>query len=163
MKETDNHIFFWGEFLSNWYPCEFVATINGKQVKFHNTEQYFMYMKAIKFGDKEIAEEILKKGDNPKIAKNLGRKVKNYDDGVWNNVRYSVMRDACFMKFSQNESLKKKLLNPKWSDKGFVEGSPYDRIWGIGVHYKDASDDESTWRGENLLGKVLNEVRELLK
>ena len=122
-----------------------------------------MYMKAIKFGDKEIAEEILKKGDNPKIAKNLGRKVKNYDDGVWNNVRYSVMRDACFMKFSQNEYLKKKLLNPKWSDKGFVEGSPYDRIWGIGVHYKDASDDESTWRGENLLGKVLNEVRELLK
>lgn len=67
------------------------------------------------------------------------------------------------MKFSQNEYLKKKLLNPKWSDKGFVEGSPYDRIWGIGVHYKDASDDESTWRGENLLGKVLNEVRELLK
>lgn len=132
-------------------------------MKFHNTEQYFMYMKAIKFGDKEIAEEILKKGENPKIAKNLGRKVKNYDDGVWNNVRYSVMRDACFMKFSQNEYLKKKLLNPKWSDKGFVEGSPYDRIWGIGVHYKDASDDESTWRGENLLGKVLNEVRELLK
>ena len=122
-----------------------------------------MYMKAIKFGDKEIAEEILKKGDNPKIAKNLGRKVKNYDDGVWNNVRYSVMRDACFMKFSQNEYLKKKLLNPKWSDKGFVEGSPYDRIWGIGVHYKDASDDESTWRGENLLGKVLNEVRDALK
>lgn len=132
-------------------------------MKFHNTEQYFMYMKAIKFGDKEIAEEILKKGDNPKIAKNLGRKVKNYDDGVWNNVRYSVMRDACFMKFSQNKDLKKKLLNPKWSDKGFVEGSPYDRIWGIGVHYKDASDDESTWRGENLLGKVLNEVREALK
>ena len=122
-----------------------------------------MYMKAIKFGDKEIAEEILKKGENPKIAKNLGRKVKNYDDGVWNNVRYSVMRDACFMKFSQNEYLKKKLLNPKWSDKGFVEGSPYDRIWGIGVHYKDASDDESTWRGENLLGKVLNEVRDALK
>lgn len=132
-------------------------------MKFHNTEQYFMYMKAIKFGDKEIAEEILKKGENPKIAKNLGRKVKNYDDGVWNNVRYSVMRDACFMKFSQNEYLKKKLLNPKWSDKGFVEGSPYDRIWGIGVHYKDASDDESTWRGENLLGKVLNEVRDALK
>ncbi len=122
-----------------------------------------MYMKAIKFGDKEIAEEILKKGENPKIAKNLGRKVKNYDDGVWNNVRYSVMKDACFMKFSQNEYLKNKLLNPKWSDKGFVEGSPYDRIWGIGVHYNDASDDESTWRGENLLGKVLNEVREALK
>ena len=54
-------------------------------------------------------------------------------------------------------------MNPKWSDQGFVEGSPYDRIWGIGVHYKDASDDESTWRGENLLGKVLNEVRESLK
>ena len=67
------------------------------------------------------------------------------------------------MKFSQNESLKKKLLNPKWSAQGFVEGSPYDRSWGIGVHYKGASDDESTWRGENLLGKVLNEVRELLK
>lgn len=163
MRETDKHIFFWGEFLSNWYPCEFVVSVRGKSMKFHNAEQYFMYMKAIEFGDNGIAEEILKKGKNPKIAKSLGRKVRNFDNEVWDKKRYSVMMDACLCKFSQNKDLKDKLLNPKWENKGFVEGSPYDRIWGIGVHYEDASDDESTWRGENLLGKVLNDVREKLK
>lgn len=163
MRETSKHIFFWGDFLSNWHPCEFIASVNGKAIKFYNTEQYFMFMKAIQFGDNEIAEKILSEGKNPKIAKKLGRKVNNYDDEVWNKVRYSIMRDACLFKFSQNEDLKKQLLNPKWSNKGFVEGSPYDRIWGIGIHYKDASDDESTWKGENLLGRVLNEVREKLR
>ena len=44
-----------------------------------------------------------------------------------------------------------------------VEASPYDRIWGIGL---EASNPEAhcrtTWRGANLLGKILTEVREEL-
>ena len=35
-----------------------------------------------------------------------------------------------------------------------------DKIWGIGLHVRDdAARDRSNWRGENLLGEVLMEVR----
>lgn len=159
MKVTDKHIFFWGEWPSNWFKCHF--TVDGRE--FFNSEQYFMWVKAITFGDTEIAEEILVKGKNPKVAKVLGRKVKNYDDKVWNEKRYQVMVDANMHKFSQNKDLKELLLNKELEGKHFCEASPLDTVWGLGVGESEALDDQSNWKGQNLLGKVLDEVREKLK
>lgn len=162
MRVTDKHIFFWGEWPSNWSPSEFTVYYDGKPYNFHNSEQYFMFVKAKMFGDEEIALKILLNGKDPKAAKTLGREVKNYDDKVWNEKRYEVMVDACYHKFSQNEELLNNILSEEYEGKNFVEGSPIDKIWGIGVHWKDASDDESTWKGQNLLGKALDEVRKRL-
>lgn len=162
MKVTDKHVFFWGQYLSNWHEAPFTVEYEGKKYRFHNTEQYFMFVKAKTFGDDEIAKEIIVKGKNPAIAKALGRKVKNYDDKVWNEKRYQVMLEANMEKYTQNEILKNSLLNKKYDGKHFVEASPYDTIWGIGVGEKEAKDDESNWRGTNLLGKVLDEVRNKL-
>lgn len=159
MKVTDKHIFFWGEWPSNWFKCHF--TVDGRE--FFNSEQYFMWVKAITFGDTEIAEEILLKGKNPKVAKSLGRKVKNYDDKVWNEKRYQVMVDANMLKYSQNKDLKELLLNKELEGKHFCEASPLDTVWGLGVGESEALDDQSNWKGQNLLGKVLDEVREKLK
>ena len=162
MKVTDKHVFFWGEWPSNWFKCHFTVEHNGKELHFFNSEQYFMWVKAITFGDEEVAEKILEKGKNPKIAKALGREVKNYDDKVWNEKRYQVMVDANLYKYSQNEELKELLLNPELEGKHYVESSPLDKIWGIGVGETEALDDESNWRGQNLLGKALDEVRDKL-
>lgn len=163
MKVTDKYIYFWGEWPSNWHPCHFTIPSEDSVKKvFFNSEQYFMYIKAITFGDTEIAEEILLRGKNPKTAKALGRQVKNYDDKVWNEKRYQVMVDANMLKYSQNEDLKQLLLNKEFDGKGFVESSPYDKIWGIGIGESEALDDKSNWKGLNLLGKVLDEVREKL-
>ena len=49
MKVTDKHVCFWNEWPSNWYPAEFDIEVNGALCHFYNTEQYFMYMKAIIF------------------------------------------------------------------------------------------------------------------
>lgn len=162
MRVTDKHVFFWGEWPSNWYPSEFTVNYDGKPYTFYNSEHYFMFVKAKVFGDEDTALEILLGGKDPKLAKTLGRKVKNYDDKVWDEKRYDVMLEACYHKFSQNEDLMEKLLDEELRGKGFVEGSPIDKVWGIGIHWEEASDDESTWKGQNLLGKVLNEVRDRL-
>lgn len=161
MKITSNHVFFWGGIFSNWEIAEFDAEIGGEKCHFYNSEQYFMYIKALTFGDNKIAKEILDKGMNPKVAKELGRKVKNYNDKVWNDKRYQVMVDANMLKFKQNGNLLKELLSEKYEGKHFCEASPKDRIWGVGLSENDPLiDDEKNWLGTNLLGKVLDEVRE---
>ena len=44
-----------------------------------------------------------------------------------------------------------------------VEASPMDRIWGIGLASKDSRAwNKSTWRGRNLLGYAITEVRDEL-
>ena len=93
----------------------------------------------------------------------MGRKVQGYDDKVWNEKRFDIMLDANLLKFTQNEELKKTILSEEFEGKGFVEASPVDTIWGIGCDEVTALDDESNWRGQNLLGKVLDETRKKLK
>ena len=45
-----------------------------------------------------------------------------------------------------------------------VEASPYDRIWGIGMKAGDQGiETPMHWKGLNLLGYALMEVRDLLK
>jgi ribA/ribD-fused uncharacterized protein len=97
------------------------------------------------------------------MAKTLGRLVKNYDDKKWNEIRYQIMVNANYYKYSQSEELKELLLNPEFDDKHFVEASPLDGIWGIKCGETEALDDKSNWNGLNLLGKALDEVREKLK
>ena len=42
-----------------------------------------------------------------------------------------------------------------------VEASPMDRIWGVGLSSEDPRiQDPATWRGQNLLGKVLTRLSE---
>ena len=160
IRVTDKHVFFWSGWPSNWYPSIFQAEYEGEEHTFYTAEQYFMFVKAKTFKDEKTAKEIIENGKDPKVAKNLGRKVSNYDNTIWNEKRYQVMFDACYLKCTRCPKLQEALLGERYKGKGFVESSPVDKIWGIGIHTWDASDDESTWKGQNLLGKVLNDVRE---
>lgn len=163
MRVTEKHIFFWGEFPSNWHPARFVIERDGKELEFFNSEQYFMYEKAMVFGDEVTAMRILFEGKDPKKAKSLGRQVKNYDDKVWEKVRYQIMVYANMHKYLQNKELREKLLSEEFDGKKYVEASPLDGIWGIKCDEATALDDESNWNGLNLLGKALDEVRSALK
>lgn len=154
---TDKYVLFWGSELSNWYDCK--LTYNG--MHFFNSEQAFMWKKAVTFDDTESAIKIAHTA-SPSEAKKLGRKVKNFDAQKWSEVSYQIMVEVNFAKYQQNPRLKATLLST--GDKTIVEASPYDVIWGIGLHWEDDRClDESQWRGQNLLGKALMEVRESFK
>lgn len=153
-------VLFWGnkqkfpEF-SNWYKSEFI--LNG--IKFVNVEQAMMYQKAKLFGDEAIATKILA-CTNPMLIKGMGRKVAKFDPKIWDKMKYKIVYDACFAKFTQDLKLTDLLLSTGCCP--IAEASPKDRIWGIGIaaDHPDASDP-SKWdqHGQNLLGKAIMEVR----
>lgn len=168
-KDKD-FISFWGvkdhkdkyRFLSNFYPCQIEVThFDSKQVKkFKSSEQLFMYKKAILFEDFKVADTIFKVNkDSPQFYKNQGRKVKGFDEDTWNENKYDLMKATLYEKFSQNTYLKKWLLNT--GNSILVETSPFDRIWGIGLKNTDSGwKNVDRWKGENLLGFCLMEVRD---
>jgi ribA/ribD-fused uncharacterized protein len=164
MKITEKHILFWGNWPSNfaWAPIK-VTCVDGIERRFFSSEQYFMYEKAIHFGDTFTAEKILALEFNENFsyaAKKLGRQVKGFDSDQWQKVSYDIMLRGCLAKYSQNKVLFDKITAPEFEGKHFVEASPYDKIWGIGIGENEPdADDESKWKGKNWLGKVLDEVR----
>lgn len=159
IKIHGDYVAFWNGVFSNYYPCLFRAY----RKLWYSSEQCFMWLKAKYFKDEETALAI-ENAQNPSFAKRLGREVKNFDESKWQKVRYEKMYEAVFNKFSQNEHLLQELLSDKYKDKHFVEGSPHDRIWGVGIKWTDkAIADKDNWRGENLLGAVLDDVRKKLK
>lgn len=154
---TDTHVFFWKGELSNWYPCNFYYA--GQ--RFNNSEQAFMWEKASHFRDDET-RDLIQKESNPKHVKALGRRVKNFNAEEWMMKSYIFMIAVNNAKFRENERLKQVLLLT--GDKTLVEASPYDKIWGIGLHWNDDDVlDETKWKGMNLLGKALMEVRKTIK
>ena len=167
-KQTEKFIFFWGHTekkegelskscLSQWYDCSF--EIDG--ILYCTAEQYMMSQKALLFDDNETNLKIMG-SKTPKKYKQLGRQVKNFSPKLWDEKKFDIVVKGNLAKFSQNENLKQFLLNTK--DKILAEASPYDKIWGIGM----AQDDKDIynpdkWKGENLLGKALMKVREIIK
>lgn len=156
--ENNNYIFFWRDKspFSNWHPSEF--KIDDR--KFANMEQYMMWSKAVLMNDLQTAEKIMSTND-PRSCKALGREVKNFNNNLWDKVKFEVVFLGCKAKFEQNENLKKALLDT--GNKKICESSPYDRIWGIALNEEVAKKTpESEWPGQNLLGKVLMKVRDEL-
>lgn len=148
--------FFYGGICSNWAKSWFTLD----KITYSCMEQFMMYQKALIMKDHETADKIMRT-DSPKLIKQLGREVKNFDNKLWDEVKYDVVKRGVFAKFKQNEHLAKELLDIECEQ--FVEASPFDRIWGIGFNeYTALKVSESKW-GQNLLGKIITEVRDELK
>ena len=129
-----------------------------ESISFNCAEQAMMFHKALFFKDKDIADKILNE-KNPKIQKDLGRTVKNYDDAKWNKHRFAAIKRINKFKFEQNPHLKEFLLST--GNLILAEAAFWDRVWGIGLSADNPlAHDVSTWQGQNLLGRVLMSVRE---
>jgi hypothetical protein len=128
--------------------------------EFSSMEQFMMYEKALYFHDDAVGKQILETHDVSKI-KELGRLVTGYDDNYWNGIRQIVVYEGLKEKFSQNNNLKKLLLET--GNAVLAECAVKDQIWGIGLSMNDPKRfDRTKWRGQNLLGYALMMVRERL-
>ena len=143
--------------LGQWQPSPFY--VDGD--KYSCAEQYMMAEKARLFGDEEMREEIMNTSDS-KLMKALGRKVRNFDPQVWDKAKYSIVLNGNYYKFTQNKEMMDFLLST--GDKVLVEASPMDTIWGIGLGKdNEKAHNIASWRGKNLLGFALMEVRDEIR
>ena len=71
------------------------------------------------------------------------------------------MERACFLKFSQNQILKDKLLANRGT---LVECNRRDNLFSCGLALSDPNIlDSSNWPGENILGQILTSLRKTLE
>ncbi len=163
--DEKDFVFFWKpsenktdkSCLGQWQHSDFTVDIDD----YTCAEQYMMAEKARLFEDEVIEKQILQTRD-PKQIKALGKKVKNFDQILWDKTKYSIVLNGNYYKFSQNKSMRDFLLST--GDKLLVEASPLDTIWGIGLSENDPKAYQpSLWRGKNLLGFALMEVRDELQ
>lgn len=143
--------------FSNFYEAHFIMDHR----LFRWSEQYIMYKKAELFGDQDMMHEIMLV-DAPRFAKRYGRLVSGYVDEEWVAQRRELSTLGIYAKFKYNPGIAKILLGT--GDAIIAECSPRDKIWGIGMSVSNPDiNNPQRWRGENLLGEILMDVRTMLR
>lgn len=200
-------------FMSNFYPITFraphpekwlseqsetvsaassacVADKEPDPVEFRHSEQYYMYCKAIYFGDEDAVRKIAG-ASTATECKAVGRSVRGFSDKAWekHDLKVRVMEEALWWKFGGGQ-LESRLKNSDGSctEKGLgtkderlkaledlgrqllatgerqlVEAAGQDRYWGIGYRLKDGPLLWQDKWGRNQLGKSLMVVRGRLR
>lgn len=127
-------------FLSNFYSSQ----VTWEGITYQNNEAAFQSAKVLDKNNRQKFANL-----DPSASKRKGRNVQlRYD---WEKVKFDIMYQICFAKFSQNSDLREKLLLT--GNEILEEGNNWgDRIWGT-----------VNGKGQNNLGKILMRVREELK
>lgn len=130
------------EFLSNFYPSKVV--FDG--ITYYNSEAAYQAQKC-KNPEERIGFEKLSSDE----AKRLGQKVEMRSD--WDDVKFGIMEQVVYAKFTQNPTLAQNLLDT--GDKVLKEGNYWkDVYWGVDIR---------TGEGENNLGRILMALRDYFR
>ena len=129
--------------FSNFSPHGFEL----KGAHWNTSEHYFQ---AQKFAGTEW-EEAIRKAGSPKEAANLGRRKDLPLRPDWERVKVGIMKEPVLAKFKAHAPIRDILLATGTED--IIENAPHDSYWGCG---QDGN-------GKNMLGKILVEVREMLR
>ena len=151
--ETKDYGCFSNLFPAKFYYCNRV---------FDSVEQFLLYSKAMMFGCYDLAKQFMI-CDDPATIKTLSTlQVPEFDSDVWDKTCYAIAKRGVRAKFAQNEELLEELLST--GNKTLAGAFPRDVKWGIGIAIGDPERfAPAKWRGENLLGKILMEVRDELR
>lgn len=161
-------LFFWGHqnskdgsitssCFSQWWE-EHPFEVEGEVFK--TAEHWMMAGKARLFNDEVVREQIMV-SIKPAVAKELGRQVTGFNPIIWDREKFNLVKQGNFYKFTQHQTLREYLKST--GELIIVEASPVDIIWGIGLSKNDPGiENPYLWKGENLLGFSLMEVRDML-
>lgn len=134
---------------------EFQSTI------YHSAKQAIFAELAKLFGDQENLEKIM----SSETADEITYSVKNISDEnatKWNEAIKKLMYDVNLAKFNQYAELSGRLIETRNAIIGAYE--PNDTLIGIGIASENPlAKNPINWAGQNILGKVLMEIRETLK
>lgn len=172
MFRTNDEVYaFFGKShpFSNHYKVDFVVTFNPNiLIPYHSAapltycvscaEQAIMIFKALLFGDMDALALLVDPTLEPLQYRNIGRKVKGFNDRAWALNAPDALWCILQCKFDQNRYCADTLLDTL--DKVLVEASPYDKFWGAGVNCEQALVQQ--WSGKNQVGRILERVRSTL-
>ena len=158
IKQTDQLTVFYSKHsvFSNFHALD--VDIEG--IRYCCNEKYFQRAKALHFGDDECAAKIMTETDPHKIS-DLGKKVRGYKKELWEKQAEKVLRRVNHAKYLQHPHAKQALLDTE--DREIGEASP-DPFYGIGIRLSAPQvTQRHAWTGQNVMGKILQEVRGILK
>lgn len=148
---------FWKGPLSNWAPRP--VKIDG--VRYANGEARIMMAKAELFGDAATLAT-MRKTEDPKRLKALGRDVAGFRQAIWDAMRPVISRDLLMRKLAQHTDIREAVLAAPPGR--FVEASPYDGLWGVKLGAEDPRLlDPTQWQGLNYLGEDYDAVIAMLR
>lgn len=155
-REEEDDIFFQGEEspLSNFYPT--VITDEEGRI-FHNLEQAFQFKKAKRHGKILLANKIARTR-NPTVVKRLSKKIQTSKE--WREAEEGIMAELLMAKFSKNADMARFLLGT--GEKQLHEATT-DRKWAIGCSLSSRALSMEEWKGNDLLGQLLENTREALR
>lgn len=132
-------------FLSNFFPVE--IELDG--LMYPSLEHAYQAAKTTVLAERER----IRQAGSPGIAKRLGRAVTLRGD--WNQQRRVIMHELLCQKFLCYPSLRKELAAT--GDALLVEGNTWgDTYWGSVLQ-------QGNWIGQNLLGRMLMNIRRFIK
>ncbi|BAR47340.1 MULTISPECIES: NADAR family protein [Methylobacterium] len=108
------------------------------------------YFQAQKFAGTEL-EETIRFAPTAFVATKLGRSKGTPIRDDWNNCKDNIMRKVVFAKFTQHECIGRMLINT--GSVQIIEHTKNDFYWG----------DGENGEGLNMLGKILIEMRDLIR
>lgn len=130
-------------FLSNFYPC---SPLYMGQV-WKSSEHAYQAAKALSATDFTAIADAGSPGQAKRMGKKLAEAHKVRPD--WNDVRVGIMHDILVAKFAIPDLEERLLSTGKLK---LVEGNMHhDVFWGVDIR---------TGKGQNMLGKLLMQIRE---
>lgn len=155
---TDEYVFFWDGIFSQWKIAHFE---DDDGIHYRTAEHYMMYHKALTLERPDVAAKILETY-SPRDVKYMARAIQATPEVMakYDAVKLDIVTQGNMYKFTQNKEYRDIML--KLYPRKFVEASPADRIWGIGMDISHPDLFNTELWGQNLLGKALDAVAETL-
>lgn len=143
--------------FSNHHPSAFTVGERG----YSTVEQYLAYHRAILADREDLGVRVMASAHPLEAKRVLNILGASLDQEAWEEQRKDILFTGLMAKFSQNPELREYLLSS--TNRQLGEAST-NRTWGIGMTLADKNRFNTRfWRGGNLQGKTLMEVRDRLQ